>query len=86
VAEYVYEGPGPQLDPEGGIARPGDRREFDEEPAWGPWRLLDPPDGGAESDSPASGTQAPAPAPESPAPSGSAPPVTASAPAPLKEM
>jgi hypothetical protein len=37
---YVYEGPGPHQDPEIGLVRPGDVRDFDEEPAWGPWRKL----------------------------------------------
>jgi hypothetical protein len=43
VARYQYAGPGPVPDPESNeIVRPGDVREFDEEPAWGPWELLDP--------------------------------------------
>jgi hypothetical protein len=34
-------------DPESNeIVRPGDVREYDEEPAWGPWELLDGPDAG----------------------------------------
>jgi hypothetical protein len=41
--KYVYEGPGPQEDPALGLVRPGDEREFGEEPSWGPWRCLDEP-------------------------------------------
>jgi len=37
---YVYEGPGPHQDPVIGLVRPGDVRNFDEEPDWGPWRPL----------------------------------------------
>lgn len=37
---YVYEGPGPHEDPVVGLVRPGDVRNFDEEPGWGPWRRL----------------------------------------------
>jgi hypothetical protein len=74
VAEYEYTGPGPHEDPELGLVRPGDVREFDEEPAWGPWRLIEPEPDGAESDSPSPATQLPAPKPENPPPSGSAPP------------
>jgi hypothetical protein len=37
---YVYEGPGPHVDAELGLVRPGDVRWFDEEPSWGPWRPL----------------------------------------------
>jgi hypothetical protein len=78
VAEYEYAGPGPHEDGELGLVRPGDRHEFDEEPPWGPWRLIEPEPDGAESDSAPSGTQPPAPAPVSPAPSGYAAPATAS--------
>lgn len=67
---YEYAGPGPHEDGELGLIRPGDIRDFGEEPDRGPWRLLDDPDGGAESGSPPSGTQAPAPAPDSPPASG----------------
>ena len=37
---YVYEGPGPHEDPVIGLVRPGDVRQFDAEPDWGPWRKL----------------------------------------------
>lgn len=37
---YVYKGPGPHQDPVIGLVRPGDVRNFDEEPDWGPWQLL----------------------------------------------
>ena len=74
--EYVYEGPGPQEDPEGGIARPGDVREFPEPPAWGPWRPVDGAEGGVEP----SGTREAATADDEPPAPGSAPPVTTSGP------
>ena len=41
--QYRYTGPGPVTDPEGEIVRPGDEREFDEEPAWGPWEPVGEP-------------------------------------------
>lgn len=45
MARYQYAGPGPVPDPESTeIIRPGDIREFPEEPAYGPWELLDGPD------------------------------------------
>jgi hypothetical protein len=37
---YVYEGPGPEEDGDGGIVRPLDVREFDAPPGWGLWREL----------------------------------------------
>lgn len=37
---YVYEGPGPLDDGDGGLVHPGDIREFEEEPDWGLWREL----------------------------------------------
>jgi hypothetical protein len=40
VSNYVYKGPGPHSDPVIGLVRPGDVRQFDEEPDWGPWQLL----------------------------------------------
>ena len=44
MARYQYAGPGPVPDPESGeIIRPGDVRQFTEEPAYGPWELLDGP-------------------------------------------
>ena len=79
--QYTYPGPGPQEDGDGGVVRPGDTRDFDQAPDWGPWE----PSGGAESDPPAPAAPAPAPAPDKPAPAASAPPVTASA-TPPKEM
>ena len=43
--EYVYRGPGPVQDPEGSeLTRPGDIREFDAEPAWGPWEPVKDPE------------------------------------------
>jgi hypothetical protein len=42
VPEYEYQGPGPHDDGDGGTVRPGDVREFDTEPDWGPWRLIEP--------------------------------------------
>ena len=50
MARYRYAGPGPDISPEGGITRPGDEREFDAEPGWGPWELIPPPE---EEDAPA---------------------------------
>ena len=42
---FQYAGPGPVPDPESGeLVHPGDVREFDAEPAYGPWELLDGPD------------------------------------------
>ena len=40
MAEYEYTGPGPHEDPELGLIRPGDVREFGAEPDFGPWRLV----------------------------------------------
>lgn len=76
MARYQYAGPGPVPDPESGeVVRPGDVREFAEEPGWGPWELIEEEEHGA------TGTQAgleadtQASAPASPA--------AASAPGPL---
>jgi hypothetical protein len=45
MAKYRYAGPGPIEVVSGGeVTRPGDEREFDEEPTWGPWDLLDEPE------------------------------------------
>lgn len=44
MPRYRYAGPGPVPDPEGELVHPGDVREYAEEPAWGPWELLDGPD------------------------------------------
>jgi hypothetical protein len=69
--KYRYTGPGPVPDPEGEIVRPGDEREFGEEPPWGPWELL----GAPEADEPPADDPAPPAAPLLPVP-----------PAPAKEM
>lgn len=55
MPRYVYAGPGPVDDGEGGICRPGDIR--DTEPDWGPWDEL--PDGQG-TEHPADGTWSPA--------------------------
>jgi hypothetical protein len=83
VARWRYAGPGPQDDGQGGIVRPGEERDFDQEPAWGPWEPVPDGDGGAVSDSAASGAVPPAPAPVSPAAGSVAPPAASSAPAPF---
>lgn len=79
---YQYVGPGPiEVISGGELVRPGDVREFDEEPTWGPWEPLDEPEtdeGGPEPPgpqeaSPAATGAAPAPGPA--APSLTAPPV-----------
>ena len=44
MSRYQYVGPGPHEDAVIGLVRPGDVREFDEEPAWGPWEPLDEPE------------------------------------------
>jgi hypothetical protein len=75
VARYRYAGGGPQEDGDGGIVRPGDERDFEGEPLWGPWVLIDE-DGGAVSDSAPPVTAPPAPAPASPAPASPAPPAS----------
>jgi hypothetical protein len=74
MAKYVYEGPGPHDDRQGGLVRPGDVAEFDAEPDWGPWRLLDEPPDGAEKPPAAPATPPPAPASASPAPASTPPP------------
>lgn len=44
MARYQYTGPHPVVIlSEGEIIRPGDVREFDEAPDWGPWQCIDPP-------------------------------------------
>lgn len=40
MANFVYQGPGPHVDDVIGLVRPGDVRQFDAEPDWGPWQLL----------------------------------------------
>ena len=74
MARWRYVGPGPQEDPEGGIVRPGDVREFDAMPDWGPW---EPVEDEAQEAPEATGTPAapaPAAAPVSPAAASPAPP------------
>jgi hypothetical protein len=45
VPRYRYIGPGPiEVISGGEVIRPLDEREFAEEPAWGPWELLDEPE------------------------------------------
>lgn len=73
MARYRYAGQNPQEDGAGGIVRPGDVREFDAEPAWGPWDAVD---GGAVSPSEPPATQAPAAAAPSPAPASPAAPAS----------
>lgn len=46
MPRYRYAGPAPVPDPEGEAVHPGDVREYDEEPGWGPWELLGEPDAG----------------------------------------
>jgi hypothetical protein len=59
MSDYVYRGPGPVQDPESTeVVRPGDVREFTEDPCWGPWEALDEPAPKAEAP--------PSPAPASP--------------------
>jgi len=61
VPRYRYIGPGPiEVISGGEITRPGDEREFEEEPTWGPWELVDEPQA-AEPE-----PTAPAPPPASP--------------------
>jgi hypothetical protein len=75
MPRYVYAGPGPVDDGEGGIVRPGDIRGT--EPDWGPWdELPDDDEDGAEE--PAEAPAVPAPATERarPATASTAPPAT----------
>ena len=45
MAKYRYTGPGPIEVLSGGeVTRPGDVREFDAVPDWGPWEPLDEPE------------------------------------------
>jgi hypothetical protein len=71
LPRYRYAGPAPVPDPDNELVHPGDVREYDEEPAWGPWELpatpeAEPADGG------------PPPPADPPAPEGpdTVPPVT----------
>ena len=69
MARYQYAGPGPD-ESSGEIIRPGDVREFGEEPAWGPWELLDRPEPGPGTDE---GGQPPSPQEASPSALSAAP-------------
>jgi hypothetical protein len=62
MAEYRYAGPDPVPDEDNELVHPGDVREFDAEPAWGPWELLAPPEAGPGKKPPAP----PAPEPAEP--------------------
>ena len=73
MAKYRYAGPGPVPDPENEIVHPGDVREFDEEPTWGPWDRLDEPE--ADEGSPELPSQQEA-SPAAPAPGLAAPSLT----------
>ena len=41
--KYAFDGPMPDADPSGELVHPGDVREIETEPEWGPWRVLDEP-------------------------------------------
>jgi hypothetical protein len=85
MAKYRYVGPGPIEVLSGGeITRPGDEREFDEEPTWGLWGLV--PD---EPDTDEGDPEPPGPQEASPAAPGAAPAPGLTAPslaAPVKEF
>jgi len=66
MAEYEYAGPHPVPDEQGEIVHPGDVREFEAEPDWGPWELLGEPDAPPPADDPP-GDDPPAPFPAAPA-------------------
>lgn len=75
MGRWRYVGPGPQDDPEGGIVRPGDIREFDAVPDWGPWEGELPDEDTAVQEAPEA-TETPAappPAPASPGPAAASP-------------
>jgi hypothetical protein len=88
MAQHRYTGPHPVPDEDGELVHPGDVREFEADPAWGPWELIEEEADGAAGSGPApaaeadTGSTAPAaaavPVPVSPAPVStfSAPPVT----------
>ena len=83
MGSYRYAGDGPQEDPQGGLVRPGDEREFGGDPGWGVWELLPAePDRGSVSDSAAPATEPPAPGPDSQAPAEDATSAATSGPAP----
>jgi len=58
MAQYRYTGPHPVTGDQGEAVHPLDVREFDEEPAWGPWELVAEPEAengdGDENEQPAS--------------------------------
>ena len=83
MALYEYQGPGPHDDGSGTIVRPGDVREFDGEPAWGPWRLL-PGDDPLNAPEPPESAPAPPPTPKA-VPDAVTPPA-ASTPAPAAPL
>lgn len=68
---FQYAGPGPVEVVSGGeLIRPGDVREYDAAPSWGPWDLLDGPDSepaGPPPAEPEPGKPADPPAPQWPA-------------------
>ena len=72
---FRYAGPDPVTDPDDGeIVRPGQRREMDEPPGWGPWDEI-----GEDGDGPEAPPDAPPPpadAAPAPAPAGRAKPAT----------
>ena len=53
MAEYRYAGPDPVPDERGELVHPGDVREFETEPGWGPWVPLAPPEAAPEKEPPA---------------------------------
>ena len=77
--KYVYRGPGPVQDPESSeLTRPGDVREFDAEPAWGPWEPVKDPE--ATEGGPPPGPPGASPAAIGAAPALSTAPATAAKP------
>jgi hypothetical protein len=81
MPEYEYTGPGPHDDGDGGTVRPGDVREFAEEPRWGPWRLIEagePAEGKPPIVITPDGPQKPAASPP-PAPASASPPAASTA-------
>lgn len=50
---YVYAGKHPEIPPDGeGVVRPGEVWQFAEEPNWGAWVKIDPPDEDSAADKP----------------------------------
>lgn len=64
MARYQYTGPGPD-EGSGELVRPGDVREFGEQPDWGAWECIDP-DPEPEPEVPAPAVPAPLTAPITP--------------------